>query len=119
MTNIKNMRVKNLRNYEPGRRRGGCGRRGGRARVILYEKSKRFISIEDAIGIVEQLPPFVQDGRGDGNANERVHEPGLEEAAQEFGIAQLHGEESPGHVKAVGQISSRDQSFSGGQSAVD
>ena len=27
---------------------------------ILYEKSKRFISIEDAIRIVEELPPFVQ-----------------------------------------------------------
>jgi len=68
---------------------------------ILYEKSKRFISIEDAIRIVEQLPPFVQTVAVTVNAVKEFTNLGWRKQLKYFGIAQLHGEESPGHAKAV------------------
>jgi len=68
---------------------------------ILYEKSKRFISIEDAIGIVNGLPPFVQTVAVTVNAVKEFTNLGWRKQLKNFGIAQLHGEESPVHVKAV------------------
>jgi phosphoribosylanthranilate isomerase len=70
---------------------------------ILYEKSKRFISIEDAIRIVEQLPPFVQTVAVTVNAVKEFTNLGWRKQLKNFGVAQLHGEESPGHAKAVGK----------------
>ena len=51
---------------------------------ILYEKSKRFIPIENAIQYRGGAAAVCADGRGDGECDEGVHEPRLEEAAQEF-----------------------------------
>jgi phosphoribosylanthranilate isomerase len=70
---------------------------------ILYEKSKRFIPIEDAIKIVEQLPPFVQSVAVTVNAVKEFTNLGWRKQLKTFNLAQLHGEESPGHVKAVGK----------------
>jgi phosphoribosylanthranilate isomerase len=68
---------------------------------ILYPKSKRFISIEDAIGIVEGLPPFVQTVAVTVNAVREFTNLGWRKQLKNFNVAQLHGEESPVHVKAV------------------
>ena len=68
---------------------------------ILYEKSKRFISIEQAIAIVETLPPFVQTVAVTVNATKEFTNLGWRKQLKNFGIAQLHGEETPTHVKAV------------------
>ena len=68
---------------------------------ILYPKSKRFISIEDAIRIVEGLPPFVQTVAVTVNAVKEFTNLGWRKQLKNFGIAQLHGQESPAHVKAV------------------
>jgi phosphoribosylanthranilate isomerase len=68
---------------------------------ILYEKSKRFISIDNAIRIVEKLPPFVQTVAVTVNAVKEFTNLGWRKQLKNFGIAQLHGEESPQHVKAV------------------
>ena len=68
---------------------------------ILYAPSKRFITIEDAIRIVEQLPPFVQTVAVTVNATKEFTNLGWRKQLKQFGIAQLHGEESPIHVKAV------------------
>jgi phosphoribosylanthranilate isomerase len=68
---------------------------------ILYEKSKRFIRIEDAIQIVEGLPPFVQTVAVTVNAVREFTNLGWRKQLKNFGIAQLHGEESAAHVKAV------------------
>jgi phosphoribosylanthranilate isomerase len=68
---------------------------------ILYEKSKRFISIEDAIRIVEVLPPFVQTVAVTVNAMKEFTNLGWRKQLKNFNLAQLHGEESPAHVKAV------------------
>ncbi|HEY0258120.1 MAG TPA: phosphoribosylanthranilate isomerase [Candidatus Methylacidiphilales bacterium] len=68
---------------------------------ILCEESKRFIPIEQAIGIVEQLPPFVQTVAVTVNAVKEFTNLGWRKQLKQFGIAQLHGEESPQHVKAV------------------
>src|ERR1700761_7889764 len=68
---------------------------------ILFEKSKRFIRIEDAIGIVEQLPPFVQTVAVTVNAVKEFTNLGWRKQLKNFGVGQLHGEESPQHVKAV------------------
>jgi len=68
---------------------------------ILYPKSKRFISIEDAIGIVAGLPPFVQTVAVTVNAVKEFTNLGWRKQLKHFGIAQLHGQESPAHVKAV------------------
>ena len=70
---------------------------------ILYEKSKRFISIEDAIRIVEQLPPFVTTVAVTVNAVKEFTDLGWRKKLKNFNVAQLHGEESPGHVRAVGK----------------
>ena len=68
---------------------------------ILYEKSKRFIPIENAIRIVEQLPPFVQTVAVTVNAVKEFTNLGWRKQLKNFNVAQLHGEESPQHVKAV------------------
>ena len=68
---------------------------------ILVEKSKRFIPIEDAIRIVEVLPPFVQTVAVTVNATKEFTNLGWRKQLKNFGIAQLHGEETPVHVKAV------------------
>jgi phosphoribosylanthranilate isomerase len=68
---------------------------------ILYEKSKRFISIEDAIRIVEELPPFVQTVAVTVNATKEFTNLGWRKQLKNFNVAQLHGQESPAHVKAV------------------
>ncbi|HEV3272657.1 MAG TPA: phosphoribosylanthranilate isomerase [Candidatus Methylacidiphilales bacterium] len=70
---------------------------------ILYEKSKRFIAIEDAVRIVEMLPPFVQTVAVTVNASREFTNLGWRKLLKNFGAAQLHGEESPAHVKAVGK----------------
>jgi phosphoribosylanthranilate isomerase len=70
---------------------------------ILYEKSKRFIPVEDAILIVEQLPPFVTTVAVTVNAVKDFTNLGWRKQLKHFNVAQLHGEESPGHVKAVGK----------------
>ncbi len=70
---------------------------------ILYEKSKRFISIEDAIRIVEALPPFVQTVAVTVNATKEFTNLGWRKQLKKFSVAQLHGEETPVHVKAVGK----------------
>lgn len=68
---------------------------------ILYAPSKRFITIEDAIRIVEQLPPFVQTVAVTVNATKEFTNLGWRKQLKQFGIAQLHGQETPIHVKAV------------------
>jgi len=68
---------------------------------ILFEKSKRFITIEKAINIVEVLPPFVQTVAVTVNATREFTNLGWRKQLKNFGIAQLHGDESPVHVKAV------------------
>ena len=68
---------------------------------ILYEKSRRFIAMEDAIQIVEVLPPFVQTVAVTVNATKEFTNLGWRKQLKNFGLAQLHGEESPVHVKAV------------------
>ena len=70
---------------------------------ILYEKSRRFIAMEDAIRIVEELPPFVQTVAVTVNAVKEFTNLGWRKQLKNFGLAQLHGEESPVHVKAVGK----------------
>ncbi len=70
---------------------------------ILVEKSKRFIPIEDAIRIVEALPPFVQTVAVTVNATKEFSNLGWRKQLKNFGVAQLHGEETPVHVKAVGK----------------
>ena len=71
---------------------------------ILYEKSKRFISIENAIRIIETLPPFVQTVAVTVNATTRVHQRlGWRKQLKTFNLAQLHGQESTVHVRAVGK----------------
>ena len=68
---------------------------------ILFEKSKRYISIEDAIRIVETLPPFVQTVAVTVNATKEFTNLGWRKQLKNFNVAQLHGVESPQHVKAV------------------
>ena len=70
---------------------------------ILYEKSKRFIAMEDAIRIVEALPPFVQTVAVTVNATKEFSNLGWRKQLKNFGVAQLHGQESPVHAKAVGK----------------
>jgi len=68
---------------------------------ILFSGSKRFIAIEDAIRIVETLPPFVTTVAVTVNAVKEFTNLGWRKQLKNFGVAQLHGEESPQHVKAV------------------
>ncbi len=70
---------------------------------ILYAPSKRFISIEDAIRIVETLPPFVQTVAVTVNATREFTNLGWRKQLKMFNVAQLHGQESPVHVRAVGK----------------
>jgi phosphoribosylanthranilate isomerase len=70
---------------------------------ILYEKSKRFIAIDEAIRIAEQLPPFVTTVAVTVNAVKEFTNLGWRKQLKVFNAAQLHGEELPGHVKAVGK----------------
>jgi len=68
---------------------------------ILYAPSKRFIPMEDAIRIVKALPPFVQAVAVTVNASKEFTNLGWRKQLKNFGVAQLHGQESPVHAKAV------------------
>jgi phosphoribosylanthranilate isomerase len=68
---------------------------------ILYTKSKRYIPVEDAIRIVDALPPFVQTVAVTVNAVKEFTNLGWRKQLKNFNVAQLHGEETPHHVKAV------------------
>jgi phosphoribosylanthranilate isomerase len=70
---------------------------------ILYEKSKRYVPIGKALEIVEGLPPFVQAVAVTVNATREFTNLGWRKQLKRFGAAQLHGEESPVHVRAVGK----------------
>jgi phosphoribosylanthranilate isomerase len=70
---------------------------------ILHEKSPRFIPIEKAIAIVEQLPPFVQSVAVTVNATKEFSNLGWRKQLKRFNLAQLHGRETPVHVRAVGK----------------
>src|SRR5271170_4070770 len=70
---------------------------------ILVEKSKRFIPIERAIEIMEELPPFVQTVAVTVNATKEFSNLGWRKQLKRFGAVQLHGSESPVHVRAVGK----------------
>jgi phosphoribosylanthranilate isomerase len=70
---------------------------------ILYEKSRRFISIDSAVEIVESLPPFVQTVAVTVNATREFSNLGWRKQLKNFGAAQLHGHETPVHVRAVGK----------------
>jgi phosphoribosylanthranilate isomerase len=70
---------------------------------ILYPASRRFITIERAIEIVGALPPFVQAVAVTVNANKEFSNLGWRKQLKHFGVAQLHGQESPVHAKAVGK----------------
>jgi phosphoribosylanthranilate isomerase len=59
--------------------------------------------MEDAIRIVEGLPPFVTTVAVTVNAVKEFTNLGWRKQLKTFGVAQLHGEESPQHVKAVGK----------------
>ncbi len=68
---------------------------------ILFEQSKRFIPMENAIRIVQRLPPFVQTVAVTVNAMKEFTNLGWRKQLKNFSLAQLHGEETPMHVKAV------------------
>ncbi len=68
---------------------------------IVFQGSKRYIPIDDAIRIVNNLPPFVQTVAVTVNAMKEFTNLGWRKQLKNFGVAQLHGEESPQHVKAV------------------
>jgi len=70
---------------------------------ILYEKSKRYIPMEKALEIVEELPPFVQAVAVTVNAMREFTNLGWRKQLKRFGAAQLHGEETAVHVRAVGK----------------
>jgi phosphoribosylanthranilate isomerase len=70
---------------------------------ILYPASKRFIPIEKAVEIAEALPPFVQTVAVTVNATKEFSNLGWRKQLKTFGVAQLHGYESPTHVRAVGK----------------
>jgi phosphoribosylanthranilate isomerase len=68
---------------------------------ILYEKSKRFIPIERALEIVEQLPPFVTTVAVTVDAVREFTNLGYRKQLKQFNVAQLHGRESAAHCRAV------------------
>jgi len=70
---------------------------------VLYEKSKRFIPIEKAIAIAEKLPPFVQTVAVTVDATREFSNLGWRKQIKQFNVAQLHGNESPVHCRAVGK----------------
>ena len=84
---------------------------------ILYEKSKRFISIENAIRIIDELPPFVQTVAVTVNATREFTNLGWRKQLKTFNLAQLHGQESPVHVRAVGKYLPVIKVFSADQAA--
>jgi phosphoribosylanthranilate isomerase len=68
---------------------------------ILYAPSKRFIPIEQALAIVETLPPFVQTVAVTVDATREFSNLAWRKQLKQFNLAQLHGHESPVHVRAV------------------
>ena len=70
---------------------------------ILYEKSRRFIAMEKALEIIAELPPFVTTVAVTVDAGDRFKNLGWRKQLKNFGATQLHGHESPVHVKAVGK----------------
>ena len=100
---LKNMRIKicGITNLDDAKAAADAG--ADALGFILYPASKRFIPIECAIAIVEALPPFVQTVAVTVNANKEFSNLGWRKQLRQFGLAQLHGQESPVHVKAVGK----------------
>jgi phosphoribosylanthranilate isomerase len=70
---------------------------------ILYPASKRYIPIDAAVKIAAQLPPFVQAVAVTVNAVKEFTDLGYRKLLKRFNVAQLHGEETPAHVRAVGK----------------
>jgi phosphoribosylanthranilate isomerase len=70
---------------------------------ILYARSKRYIPINEAVKIVATLPPFVQTVAVTVNAVKEFTDLGYRKLLKLFGVAQLHGGETPVHVRAVGK----------------
>jgi phosphoribosylanthranilate isomerase len=70
---------------------------------ILYAPSKRFIPIEEAMKIVEALPPFVTTVAVTVDATKEFSNLGWRKQLKHFNVAQLHGHESPVHARAVGK----------------
>jgi phosphoribosylanthranilate isomerase len=70
---------------------------------ILYAPSKRFIPIEEAMKIVEVLPPFVTTVAVTVDATKEFSNLGWRKQLKHFNVAQLHGHESPVHARAVGK----------------
>jgi phosphoribosylanthranilate isomerase len=70
---------------------------------ILYEKSKRFIAIDQALAIVEKLPPFVTTVAVTVNATKEFSNLGWRKQLKHFNLAQLHGAETGVHARAVGK----------------
>ena len=70
---------------------------------ILYEKSKRYIPMEQAMAIIDELPPLVQAVAVTVDATREFSNLGWRKQLKHFGAAQLHGNETPGHVRAVGK----------------
>jgi phosphoribosylanthranilate isomerase len=68
---------------------------------ILYDKSKRYIPIEQALEIVEALPPFVQSVAVTVDATKEFSNLGWRKQLKHFDVTQLHGHESPVHARAV------------------
>ena len=70
---------------------------------IFYEKSKRFITMERALTILPALPPFVTTIAVTVNATPEFTNLGWRKQLKHFGAAQLHGQETPTHCRAVGK----------------
>lgn len=68
---------------------------------ILYEKSRRFIPMEKAMKLVEALPPFVQTVAVTVDATKEFSNLGWRKQLKIFNVAQLHGQETPVHARAV------------------
>jgi phosphoribosylanthranilate isomerase len=70
---------------------------------ILYAQSKRFVPMEKALEIIEGLPPFVTTVAVTVNATKEFSNLGWRKQLRNFNVAQLHGSETPVHVRAVGK----------------
>ncbi|HUB65857.1 MAG TPA: sigma-70 domain-containing protein [Candidatus Methylacidiphilales bacterium] len=97
------MRVKICGITNPGDAQAAADAGADALGFILYPASKRFIPIERAIEIVATLPPFIQTVAVTVNANKEFSDLGWRKQLKHFGLAQLHGQESPAHVRAVGK----------------
>jgi phosphoribosylanthranilate isomerase len=67
---------------------------------IFYRYSKRYISSEDALGIISKLPPFVKTVGV--FVNQSVDELKYMKREIGFDLFQLHGEEEPDYCRELG-----------------